>query len=274
MKIPVILLRKYPNQNEGEIATMPKYFKVLDSRMDIKPGMLVIGRYSVLPFYEEQERDVLRAGATLINTYKQHRYIADIMNWYSDLEGLTPKTWPSLEAALGNGPFVLKGETNSRKFQWDTHMFAKDRRAAAEICVELQNDSLICSQNVVVREYIPLYTYMTAIHELPITKEFRFFVAYRKILSGGYYWSSHVEDLPSVPNSKEVPLSLLQEVIDRVGDRANFYAVDVAQTVAGDWIVIELNDGQMSGLSENDPEILYCNLLETVQKQLNMGQML
>jgi hypothetical protein len=63
-------------------------------------------------------------------------------------------------------------------------------------------------------------------------------------------------------------------VIDRVGDRANFYAVDVAQTVAGDWIVIELNDGQMSGLSENDPEILYCNLLETVQKQLNMGQML
>lgn len=36
--------------------------------------------------------------------------------------------------------------------------------------------------------------------------------------------------------------------------------IDVAQTESGDWIVIELNDGQMSGLSENNPEILYKNL--------------
>jgi hypothetical protein len=36
--------------------------------------------------------------------------------------------------------------------------------------------------------------------------------------------------------------------------------MDIAKTQSGEWIVIELNDGQMSGLSENDPNVLYKNL--------------
>jgi hypothetical protein len=34
----------------------------------------------------------------------------------------------------------------------------------------------------------------------------------------------------------------------------------VAKTQSGEWIVIELNDGQMAGLSDNDPSVLYHNL--------------
>ena len=266
---PLILFREIPNQGKDEIKVACKYFDLTDSRMDIEPNDLVIGRYSVLPFYEEMERDIMLADAKLINTLSQHKYIANLMEWYEDLEGLTPRSWPCLEVAPIEGPFVLKGETNSRKFQWDTHMFAKNRRDAANICVELQNDSLICSQNVVVREYIPLKTYMTAIHGLPITKEFRVFVAYVEILSGGYYWSSHVEDLPVVPSCDEVPKDFLREVIERISNKASFYAIDVAQTEKGDWIVVELNDGQMSGLSENKPEALYKNLRRVVDKAWN-----
>jgi hypothetical protein len=264
-----ILFRALPGDHGLEIEAMRKYFEVLESRMCIRPNMLIVGRYSVLPFYEEQERDVKLAGAKLINTYQQHRYIADLMNWYHDLEGMTPRSWNSLEVASGDGPFILKGETNSRKFQWDTHMFAKNRRAAAEICVELQNDSFIGAQNIVVREYVPLHTYMTAIHGLPITKEFRFFVAFKRILSGGFYWSSHVEDLAEVPSTDEVPKEFLQSAISKIGNKANFYAIDVAQTEKGDWMVVELNDGQMSGLSENNPDVLYSNLRDTLCKHGN-----
>jgi hypothetical protein len=225
-----------------------------------------------LPFYEEQERDIFHNNARLINTYKQHRYIANLMNWYEDLQGITPETWPSLEAASGDGPFILKGETNSRKFQWDTHMFAATRRDASLVCTELQNDSLVGYQSICVRRYVPLKTYYTSFHGLPITKEFRFFIAYGQVLSGGYYWASHTQDLKDLynitPDVTEVPQSLLQEVIDRVGTQAAFYAVDVAQTEGEDWIVIELNDGQMSGLSDNDPEVLYRNLKNVLTTRL------
>ena len=44
-------------------------------------------------------------------------------------------------------------------------------------------------------------------------------------------------------------------------------AIDVAQTESGEWIVVELNDGQMSGLSENNPEVLYKNLTTVLRNK-------
>ena len=43
-------------------------------------------------------------------------------------------------------------------------------------------------------------------------------------------------------------------------DYVNFYVLDIAQKENGDWVLIEVNDGQMSGLSEIDPHELYSNL--------------
>jgi hypothetical protein len=39
-----------------------------------------------------------------------------------------------------------------------------------------------------------------------------------------------------------------------------FYTIDIAKDSIGNWIVIELNDGQMSGLSEVDMEMFYKGL--------------
>ena len=64
--------------------------------------------------------------------------------------------------------------------------------------------------------------------------------------------------------AKEVSKEFLNKIIEIIGDNINFYALDVAQTEDGNWIVIELNDGQMSGLSENNPEILYKKLREVL----------
>ena len=76
---PLILFREIPNQGKDEIKVACKYFDLTDSRMDIEPNDLVIGRYSVLPFYEEMERDIMLADAKLINTLSQHKYIANLM---------------------------------------------------------------------------------------------------------------------------------------------------------------------------------------------------
>lgn len=257
---PVIVYRNDIDWKH-EAAAAKKYFTCHHSRVLVKPNDLVIPRFSALPFFKEQEEDYKLLGAKMINSYQDHIYIADIQNWHYDLYEYTPRTFYRLEDIPSDaGPFVLKGETNSKKFQWDKMMYAKDKSEAIRIAGLLMNDSLLQYQKIVAREYIPLETFKIGIGGLPITREYRFFVYKDRILSGGYYWSSHVDELDFKPDPDEVPREFLNEVIDIVKDKTNFYVIDVAKTQDGQWIVIELNDGSMSGLSENDPEVLYSNL--------------
>lgn len=253
-----------------ELSAAKKHFVCTDSRMKINPGALVVGRYSLLPFYKEQERDIKFAGAELINSYQQHNYVADIKNWVYDLKELTPETWDSLEKLPDDCSFVLKGATNSRKHEWASMMYAKDKAAACEVYSRLCKDGLIGYQDIYIRRYIPLKTHMIGIQDLPITHEFRFFICYGQVLCGGYYWSSNVDDLDVQPDVQDVPKDFLQEVIRRVGNKINFYVVDVAQTVEGNWIVIELNDGTMSGTSCCDPNELYSNLRKVIDERYSI----
>ncbi len=264
---PVILYRDTDN-SDSEYESAKDYFTVTKTRMSLKKDDLVIGRYSVLPFYELQEYDINYVGAKLINSYKQHNYIADLLNYVNDLKDLTPQTWTTLHDLPDNCSFVLKGKTNSKKHDWKNSMFAENKKAAIEIYSSLCDDSLIGTQDIYIRKFIPLKTYFKGIKGLPITKEFRFFVCYGQIVCGAYYWSNYVDDLPEVPDINEVPKEFLNKAISIVGDNANFYVLDVAQTDSGEWIVIELNDGQMSGLSCNDPNVLYKNLKNIVDERM------
>lgn len=267
----VILFRKLDKteETEKEFLAAQAHFTVSVSRnAEVCKGVLVVGRYVVLPFYREVETDLGMVGSRLINTFQQHQYIADLQNWYKDLEGMTPRTWFRMEDVPDDiGAVVVKGETNSKKHLWDTHMFARDKTEAIKIMMRLWDDGFLSSQRIYIREFVPLRKFFTGLHGLPITEEYRFFICNGEVLSGGYYWSSHAEDaLEFQVSPQEVPLSFLNDIISRVGNKALFYVVDVARTVKGKWIVVELNDGQMSGISENDPNILYKNLRATLDR--------
>lgn len=273
---PIILYREDSDLKDfpQEQAAMARNFEITPRRtVEELHNSLVIGRYSVLPFYKELCDDLAVVGSQLVNSLKQHLYIADVMRWAAhELEGLTPRTWGDHEMHLlpEGTKFVLKGQTNSCKFNWNTHMFAEDRRAAVVVFLLLKQDLLLAHQNIYIREYIPLKTHFISLHGLPITEEFRFFVYCGRILSGGYYWSNFTDEFGGKPPSPDkVPRAFLNEVIARIGYRATFYALDVAQTADDDWIVIEVNDAQMSGLSDNDPDVLYHNLRETMNSVWN-----
>ncbi|HVF84662.1 MAG TPA: ATP-grasp domain-containing protein, partial [Abditibacteriaceae bacterium] len=48
--------------------------------------------------------------------------------------------------------------------------------------------------------------------------------------------------------------------------RSNFFSMDVAQTRSGEWIVIELGDGQVAGLpSPKDVEPFYKRLAQHIE---------
>ncbi len=259
---PVLLFRNMNNKFRNELEIAKKYFRTIDNVVDIQQDDLVIGRYSVLPYYNEVEKSAIKSGGMLINSFEQHLYVADIRNWYNDLMEFTPKTWfyvcdaPDIK-------LVVKGATNSKKFLWNTHMFAENKAKAIDVMIKLQDDGFIGDQDIYAREYIELDTLCISENGLPITKEFRFFILDGKIISGGFYWANFSEDFDLDANI--VPEVFLDKVIKTVGDRCRFYTLDVARTKDGRWIVIELNDGQMSGLSMNDPDMLYSKLY----KELN-----
>lgn len=266
MKRHVILYRGTDFEKD-ELEKASWFFTCITRRPDIQADDLVIGRYSLWPFYADQAKDINYVGATLINDYNKHLYISDLGNYVMDLDRLTPRTWRSLEDIPEKGPFVLKGETNSRKNNWKKDMFAENKAQAIEIHNRLIDDSLLRDQKIYIRQYVPLVKYMDGINGMPVTKEFRFFVAYGHLLCGGYYWQNYIEDIGYTPSADEVPREFLQDVIERVGDQSNFYTIDVGQTVSGEWIVIELNEGQQAGLSCNDPFLLYQNLSTAIKSK-------
>jgi hypothetical protein len=253
---PIILFRK-DLDTEGELSVAKQYFDVIESRCQIPPNSLVIPRYSALPFYKELEFDTTYQKSMLINSYREHSYIADFL-YYWDIEELTPKTYFQLDAVPDTGPFVVKGVTNSRKFQWKELMFAPDRKKAIQIACELQKDSLLSQQQIIVRDFIPLKTLETGVTGVPFSNEWRFFCYRDTILSYGFYWSCS----ETSGTLAQEGIDLVKKVIDKVKENVNFYVVDIAETAAGGWIVIEMNDGSMSGLSENDPDVLYKSLKE------------
>jgi hypothetical protein len=225
-----------------------------DIRCAIPPDSLVVGRYSVLPMYREVWADLMHHDSRLINDPHQHELVADITQWYPLLHDLTPAThteWGSLT----QGPWVVKGRTNSRKFRWNTHMFAENREQLLQTVGRLLDDGFIADQGLVVRQYVPLRQLGTGLNGLPISNEWRYFVLNRQILAHGFYWHE-CEELAEDPG--RVGELLVMEAAARIN--TPFMVVDIAQTAEGYWIVMELNDGQMSGLSTIDPTRFYTEL--------------
>lgn len=265
MTKPVILFRlSYEHEDEYEIAK--KHFDVKLVRTDLPSFTTVVGRYSVLPFYSELEEDLENLGCRLINSYLQHAWIRDFY-WYEDLKDVTPESWFEHELPQHwsdiDFPLVVKGATNSRKHQWDTHMFAEDRTAALEVASKLANDPLIGPQGLIYRRYVPL----KLIEKSPINgalyvNEWRFFFYKERLLSHGFYWTNC--QYPERAMMDTEGMNFTMDVAKRVAPHVNFFVLDVAEKADGGWLLVEVNDGQMSGLSMNDPDVLYGNLADAL----------
>jgi hypothetical protein len=259
---PIILFR-CDRESEEEYKIAEQYFSVVDYRTACLGADLVIGRYSVLPYYSELVKDL--TPTPLVNSHKQHRWIADFQ-YYEILRDYTPETWDDTNIYLSThpGPFVVKGKTNSRKYDWNKAMFAKTRRDAMNVAGCLKSDMFIGCQDIIYRKYVPLRKFEEGLNGLPFTNEWRFFYYKTHRLSYGYYWSSASEETILAAQISDKGLKLADDLSVIVSKHVNFYVMDIAETESGDWILIELNDGQMSGLSENNPHTLYSNLREAI----------
>ncbi len=249
---------------QHELRMAKEHFEVIEQRCTCQPDRLVIGRYSVLPFYEELQRDLEILGSRLINTWEQHRWIANF-EYYRELQDYTAESWDetNIHQCAHRGPFVVKGRLSSIKHRWKSHMFAQTKRQALAIGEELKQDATIREQGVIYRKYVPLVTYEVGLHELRYTNEWRLFYLGEARLSHGYYWSL-AQDAAQRTLAPEA-LDFADRVAQIASRHVRFFTIDIAEKEEGGWILIELNDAQTSALTENDANLLYANLKRALE---------
>lgn len=265
MGIELLFRRDSDNREEFEISR--DYFHVVENRTDCR-NSLVVGRYSVLPFYKELEYDLNNQGCLLLNSYKQHKWIANF-EWYDQLSQFTFPTYTDSNFYKAReSEYVVKGRTNSRKHQWNRKMFGKNKRAALEIAGEIAADDLIGPQGIIYREYVPLKTFGTGLNGIRFTNEWRCFYYRDQLISHGYYWSMAGEEISAQARITPDAFSLLKNVSEIAQNYCEFYVLDIAEKESGGWILVEVNDGQMSGLSNISPDEFYRNLRKVLDEEV------
>jgi len=257
---PKILFR-VDADNELELEAAQRHWTVELDRTQCRDS-LVVGRYSVLPFYDALEAELAERGCRLINTFAQHQWIADF-EYYDDFRDITPESWTDDEFAdAPDGPFVIKGKTNSFKLQWSELMFAADKEEATRKATVLRQRQAIAQQGLLFRRFVPLQSFGQMPNGLPISNEWRFFFVGERLVGHGFYWSQSAQAAEAKLDVEGMEIA--HNCASRVADRAAFFVVDIARTADGRWILIELNDAQTSGLTTIDPDTFYQNLLAAV----------
>jgi hypothetical protein len=195
-------------------------------------------------------------GVVLINDPDQYRHCHHLPESYPVIEGSTPSSvWLTGDlgidrimkalAPFGNAPIVVKDFVKSRKHEWTEACYipcAADREAVSRVVarfLELQGEDL--AEGLVFREHIEFEP--VGVHPrsgMPLTEEYRVFW-----LDGtAVFWSSYWAE--GDYGVSEPPIERFAGVAGAV--RSRFFTMDLARRRDGRWMIVELGDGQVSGL--------------------------
>lgn len=209
----------------------------------------------------------------LINSpieYQNCHYLPDS---YKFISGHTPKTiWLTVKnqkvnynqvindiTTFGNSPLIVKDFVKSQKHYWDIACFipratdTKKVKSVIEKFVELQNTDL--NEGLVIREFIKLND--LTIHSrsgMPLKQEYRLFFLNGQLLGYYDYWEEGEYSADEHP-----PLDLFKSIAKNV--ESNFFSMDIAKTKNSEWIIIELGDGQVSGLPDKVNRLQFYGLI-------------
>ncbi|MFF2731174.1 ATP-grasp domain-containing protein [Streptomyces sp. NPDC058008] len=203
--------------------------------------------------YAELDRALAARGCSLLTGARAYRAAHELPGWYEAFAGLTPRSvwrplpvggalpdpavWSALAGALGSGPGIVKDFVKSRKHEWHEACFVPELEDTDRLSavvgrfVGLQGDSL--AGGVVLRAYEPF-------------------------VPGGearVWWVDgevvRVTAHPDTPDRLPAPdLDTVGEAVRALGCR--WVTTDMALREDGVWRVVEVGDGQVSGLPAGD----------------------
>lgn len=229
------------------------------------PTQPVLARIGAFSDYATTYADLTNEGVTLIHTPEEHDLCSLLPLWYPLIADLTPKSivYSSLPSAQEVGqdfdwPVFVKGERQTHKHKLSFSVIENEAQFE-RLLVEWKQDTMLHWQKMVCRQFIPLQLVEKSVADrLPSSYEFRLFYWKQQLVSIGRYWYESLNYTLSEQEKLQVT-ALADEVARRLS--VCFLVVDIAKTVDGDWIVIEVNDGQESGYAGNDPRLLWEEVL-------------
>ncbi len=167
---------------------------------------------------------------------------------FPQAQGLNAATIAQQAAAhFGQQALIIKDYVKSRKHEWYEACFipnASNQAQSANLIqtfIERQAEDLV--GGVVLRAWHALQIWQT--HQqsgLALAYEYRSFWLDGNLLWATPYWDHQ----PSQPTPDWAPYTTLAHQV-----QSRFWTLDLALTQTGDWLIIELGDGQVSGLPDH-----------------------
>ena len=221
--------------------------------------------------YAQLFERLLDKNIELINSPSEYTHCHHLPNSYEHIKSLTPKSTCSkpkmplgdniifaLTEEFENSPIIVKDYVKSEKHNWNDACFipdASNKQRLLEVVHQfLQLRGSALNEGLVFREFIEL-EFLTEHSKsgMPLTKEFRIFFTKKEIACVFNYWDEgeYGEEKPELKTFSQIAQTI----------QSNFFTMDIAQTKNGDWIIMELGDGQVAGLPDNaDIEKFYSSL--------------
>lgn len=211
--------------------------------------------------YQSLYDALLERGFRLINTPEMYRHGHYLPENYSVIVDFTPQsiwlayddtfTMNAVHAALsvfGDKPLIIKDYVKSQKHYWHEACYipnAADHARVEQVVtrfLELQGADL--NEGIVFREFVefqPLAQHSRS--AMPLTEEYRVFVVDGQPALVTQYWSEG--EYRNTPPA----LKQFEPVIQKVNSR--FFTMDIARRIGGEWMIVELGDGQVAGLPDH-----------------------
>lgn len=231
----------------------------------------VILRIGAIEEYESLSDELMKFDLCLVNSIKQHEMASLLPNWYPKIKEFTTRsiwyeTLPTAATILEDFafPVFIKGERQTNRH--------KQNMSIANNLTELENilsywkqDNVLGWQRLICRDFVKLEKIGERVGDkIQPSKEFRIFLWKNHTVGIGHYWTE-IEKVELTDSEKAHIIKLAEEVSTIVD--VPFLVVDVAKKTDGDWIVIELNDGQESGYADVNKLQLWQNIIDIENRE-------
>ena len=223
--------------------------------------------------YKILYNDLLAMNYKLINNpmeYQNCHYLPDSLKY---IKNYTPKTIfekyiddESIKILIENAkifngkPVIVKDYVKSEKHYWDTACFVPNSNDVIKLSETIKNlidlRENYLNEGIVIREFIELNNLTNHSKSgMPLSEEYRIYFYKNNYLCIYNYWEEGIY--------KNIDFDIKYFVNIAKNVESNFFTMDIAKDIHGNLLIIELGDGQVSGIPENeDKNIIYEKIAE------------
>ena len=225
------------------------------------------------PQYNALYNGLLEKNIKLINSPTEYKHCHYLPDSYDKIKFITPESyWTTdlsnisiinLASKFGENPIIVKDFVKSEKHNWADACFIPNASESDKLIsvvnkfIKLRGSSL--NEGLVLRKFEEL-EFLTEHSKsgMPLTREFRLFFLNKKLVKTFNYWDegNYGKTKPEIDEFTKIAKNI----------DSNFFTMDIAKKKNGEWIIMELGDGQVAGLPDNADRIeFYYNLINMVQ---------